>query len=306
MHWQAVEPHLNAFISEQKLPDEFSALVKQWYWPLAQQLHAQSRSIRVLGINGAQGTGKSTLACILKLLLKAGAGINCTVLSLDDFYLSLNERENLSRTAHPLLKTRGVPGTHDVKLALSVIKSLLTMSPAKSISVPAFDKSIDDRMPEEQWPSISAPVDLVILEGWCIGCSPQVNEDLIEPVNNLERDKDSNGQWRQYVNDQLADGYQQLFSLIDRLVMLKAPNMEVIQEWRWLQEEKLIASSGNHGEGLMSKEQVAEFIQYYERLTRRGLTEIPQRAELVYHIDNNHHIESVSGPSSSNWPGNIV
>lgn len=306
MYWQAVEPQLEAFISEQQLPDDFSVLVKQWYWPLAQQLHAHSQSIRVLGINGAQGTGKSTLASVLKLLMEAGAGINCAVLSLDDFYLSLSEREALSRTVHPLLKTRGVPGTHDVKFALSVIDTLLSIAPAQPISLPIFDKSTDDRMPEENWPRVSAPVDLVILEGWCIGSSPQSDEDLMAPINNLERDQDSDGRWRQYVNDQLAGDYQQLFSIIDSLVMLKAPNMDVIQDWRWLQEEKLIASSGNHGEGLMSEKQIAEFIQHYERLTRHGLSEMPGRAELVYHIGKDHHIESASGPYSSNWPGNIM
>jgi D-glycerate 3-kinase len=306
MQWQAVEPQLEAFISEQQLPDDFSVLVKQWYWPLAQQLHEQQQSIRVLGINGAQGTGKSTLASLLKLLLEAGTGISCAVLSLDDFYLTLSEREGLSRTVHPLLKTRGVPGTHDVSFALSVINALLSIAPGQHISLPRFDKSTDDRMPEANWPKVSAPVDLVILEGWCIGISPQRDEDLMAPVNNLEREQDSDGQWRHYVNNQLAGCYQQLFALMDSLVMLKAPSMEVIHDWRWLQEKKLMVASGNHGEGLMSEQQIAVFIQYYERLTRHGLTEMPGRAELVYHIDKDHHIESASGPWSGNWPGNSV
>ena len=306
MQWQAVEPQLEAFIAEQQLPDDFSVLVKQWYWPLAQQLQAQRSSIRVLGINGAQGTGKSTLASLLKLLLEAGPGISCAVLSLDDFYLSLSAREVLSRTVHPLLKARGVPGTHDVSFALSVITALLSTAPGQRISLPRFDKSTDDRMPEANWPRVSAPVDLVILEGWCIGSSPQRGEDLVVPVNNLEREQDGDGQWRHYVNNQLMGEYQQLFSLLDSLVMLKAPSMEVIQDWRWLQEKKLIAASGNHGEGLMSEQQIAEFIQYYERLTRHGLNEMPGRAELVYHIDKDHRIESASGPWSSNWPGNSL
>lgn len=298
MHWQAVESQVEAFIAQQQLPDDFAVLVKQWYWPLAQQLHAQSRSIRVLGINGAQGTGKSTLANLLKLLLEAGAGISCAVLSLDDFYLSLSDREILSRTVHPLLKTRGVPGTHDVALALSVINALLSISPGQRISLPRFDKLTDDRLPEANWPGVSAPVDLVILEGWCVGSSLQGDEDLMSPVNNLEREQDSDGQWRHYVNNQLAGGYQRLFALMDSLVMLKAPNMEVIQNWRWLQEKKLIAASGNHGEGLMSEQQIAVFTQYYERLTRHGLNEIPGRAELVYHLGKDHSIGSVSGPWS--------
>jgi D-glycerate 3-kinase len=306
MQWQAVEPQLEAFIAEQQLPADFSVLVKQWYWPLAQQLQEQQQSIRVLGINGAQGTGKSTLASLLKLLLKAGAGINCAVLSLDDFYLTLSEREDLSHTVHPLLKTRGVPGTHDVSFALSVINALLSIAPGQRVSLPRFDKSTDDRMPEANWSRVSAPVDLVILEGWCIGSSPQRDEDLMAPVNNLEREQDSDGQWRHYVNNQLTGEYQQLFSLMDSLVMLKAPSMEVIQEWRWLQEKKLMTASGNRGEGLMSEQQIAVFIQHYERLTRHGLNEMSGRAELVYHIGKDHRIESASGPWSSNWPGNSV
>ncbi len=82
--------------------------------------------------------------------------------------------------------------------------------------------------------------------------------------------------------------------------------MEVILGWRGLQEEKLKANSDNRGSGLMSEQQIAVFIQYYERLTRHGLSEMPGRAELVYHIGKDHRIKSASGPWFNNWPGSVV
>ncbi len=37
------------------------------------------------------------------------------LLSIDDYYLSKIERLRISQKVHPLLITRGVPGTHDIK-----------------------------------------------------------------------------------------------------------------------------------------------------------------------------------------------
>jgi len=298
MHWQAVEPRLQAFITQEQLPDDFFALVKQWYWPLAQQLAQQRQAIRVLGINGAQGTGKSTLAQLLKILLEAGAGMHTAVLSIDDFYLTLQQRETLARSVHPLLKVRGVPGTHDVAMALELMEALLSAPVKKEIALPRFNKAADDRMPAKNWPTVEAPVDLIILEGWCVGIKPQTEQALAVAANQLEREQDTDGRWRDYVNQQLAGDYQQLFALLDGLVMLKAPSMEVIAEWRWLQEQKLIAASGHQGEGLMNEQQVQLFIQYYERLTRHGLKELPVSAELVYQLGSDHRIQSVTGPWS--------
>ncbi len=298
MHWQKVESSLNAFIRDHCLPDNFYWLAKQWYWPLAKHLLDRQASIDLLGINGAQGTGKSTLASVLKLFLEVGAGLKVVALSLDDFYLTREERNTLARTVHPMLQVRGVPGTHDIQFASATINSLLNSKPGTVVGLPTFDKSIDDRVPILAWPTVTTPVDLVIFEGWCVGNTPENNLALQQPVNALEAEFDAEQVWRHYVNEQLASDYQALFALMDGIVMLKAPSMEVILEWRWLQEKKLIDLKGSNGSGVMNHNQVKQFIQYYERLTRHSLSELPSRADLVYHVSNDHSIEHTTGPWS--------
>ncbi|MEH6559152.1 MAG: phosphoribulokinase [Oceanicoccus sp.] len=295
MHWQEVETSLNTFINDHQLPNNFYGLAKQWYWPLARRLLDHQSSIRLLGINGAQGTGKSTLASLLKLFLEVGAGLNVVALSLDDFYLTRDERATLAETVHPMLQVRGVPGTHDIQFATATIKQLMHDKPGTVVSLPRFDKSIDDRESELAWPTATTPVDLVIFEGWCVGSTPEDKTALQQPINALETELDVDRMWRHYVNEQLTSDYQTLFALMDGIVMLKAPSMEVILEWRWLQEQKLSDLKGISRSGVMNQSQVQRFIQYYERLTRHNLSEMPSRANLVYHIGNDHGIDKTSG-----------
>lgn len=298
MHWQSVETSLKSFIGDHRLPDNFHMLAKRWYWPLAQHLLDHQSSISVLGINGAQGTGKSTLASLLKLFLEVGAGLNVVALSLDDFYVTREERNTLARTVHPMLRVRGVPGTHDIQFASATIDALIHAKPGTVVSLPRFDKSIDDRQSESAWPTATTPVDLIIFEGWCVGSMPENNAALQQSVNALETEHDQHRVWRHYVNEQLATNYQTLFTLMDGIVMLKAPSMKLILEWRWLQEKKLIDLKGDSGFGAMNQKQVQRFIQYYERLTRHNLIEMPSKADLVYHVDNDHGINDTTGPWS--------
>lgn len=313
MQWQKVCSRVGEFIAGQQLPASFMALSETFYFPLAQQLVAQNHSGTrplLVGINGAQGTGKSTLAALLGCILHAGAGWRCAILSIDDLYRTRNEREQLARDIHPLLNVRGVPGTHDIDLGLALIDQLLTphtsapfthslthppTSSTTQLALPRFNKAIDDRKPTAEWHQQSLPVDIVILEGWCIGAVPQPNARLSTAINDLERNHDPDGTWRHYVNQQLAGKYQQLFNRLDYLVMLRAPAMECVEEWRWLQEQKLIAATRGKGEGLMSQAQVKHFIQHYERLTRHMLEEMPARADWVFHLSKDHEIAAVSG-----------
>jgi D-glycerate 3-kinase len=295
MRWQKVESSLETFISDHGLPDQFQLLAKRWYWPLARHLVDNQSSIHLLGINGAQGTGKSTLASLLKLFLEVGAGLNVVALSLDDFYQTREERHTLANRVHPMLKVRGVPGTHDIQFAIATVKRLLHDKPETVVSLPVFDKSIDDRVIDLIWPAVTTPVDLVIFEGWCVGSKPEDNMALRLPVNALEAELDAKQVWRNYVNERLAGDYQTLFALMNGLVMLKAPSMGAVQEWRWLQEKKLIDLKGAGRSGVMSQKQVQQFIQYYERLTRHNLSEMPSMADLVYHLGDDHGINNATG-----------
>ncbi|HEY9052896.1 MAG TPA: hypothetical protein VIQ03_15200 [Gammaproteobacteria bacterium] len=270
------------------------ALLSDVYLPLADWLTKHiSRQPLVVGINGAQGTGKSTLSKILQLLLDKGFEKKAVCLSLDDFYLSHHQRQILSQTVHPLLKTRGVPGTHDVELMLSVL-SQLKQKTKQDIIVPVFDKSIDDRLPESDWLRVSLPVDMVIFEGWCVGAKPEDASSLLQPVNQLEQDEDEDGRWRRYVNQQLAEQYQNIFDQLDFLLMLQPPSMKKIYDWRLLQEQKLQKKTmPGEQTRIMSADEVRRFIMHYERITRHALTEMSDRADIVLKLNNDHLVDNV-------------
>ncbi len=157
----------------------------------------RDRAGRVLGICGGQGAGKSSLAAgVVAAAERTG---QCAVsLSLDDFYLTRAQRTDLARQVHPLLVTRGVPGTHDVALCIRTIEALLVPG---NHQIPRFDKGQDDRQSRDKWDAVAGPFDLVVLEGWCVGAPPQPLGALSAPCNELESSTDPQGVWRGYVND---------------------------------------------------------------------------------------------------------
>jgi D-glycerate 3-kinase len=231
----------------------------------------------MFGICGAQGSGKSTLAASLANLCEA-EGIATAVLSIDDLYLTRVEREALARNVHPHLRTRGVPGTHDIALGLALLEDL---DHGRSVLLPRFDKARDDRFAIERWDLAVAGTELLIFEGWCVGARPEPEAALAAPINALERNEDANGIWRTFANNALAGDYQRLFARIDILMLLAAPNFAVVREWRIEQERGLRDKEGPDAVGLMCDSEVTRFIQHYERLTRHILAEMPARANLV-------------------------
>ncbi|WP_249340980.1 MULTISPECIES: kinase [unclassified Sphingomonas] len=231
---------------------------------VAARLRPGARRPFVLGIAGAQGSGKSTIAQAL------ATHFGCPVLSLDDLYLDGAARQRLAETVHPLLRTRGVPGTHDVPAGLAAIEAL-AHGPAL---LPRFDKARDEPRTSEQVPG---PAEMLILEGWCVGARPQAPAELAQPINELERVHDPDGRWRRWVNDQLAGAYQALWARIDQLVFLEAPGFEVVADWRIEQEHA--------ARGPMSDAEVRRFVQHYERLTRHMLRHGHAWADLTLRLD---------------------
>lgn len=261
------------------------------YAPLASWIAAQPRpgSALIVGINGAQGSGKSTLAALLRHLLETALGRRAVALSIDDFYLTRSGREELSRRVHPLLATRGVPGTHDVALARRTLDGLRALRAGESLALPRFVKALDDRAPERDWPSCSGPVDVVLLEGWCVGTPPQDESELAHPVNALEAAEDADGRWRRYVNEQLATSYAALFAMLGRLVFLQAPSFDVVFRWR-LEQEAENASAVADPARAMTPAALKRFIAHYERLTRHALRVLPSRADVVLELDAERRI----------------
>ena len=200
------------------------------------------------------------------------------IFSIDDFYKTLIERKDMSKKISKLFITRGVPGTHDTKMLFNCISNL-KKNKFKKLIIPKFDKSIDDRSPKNKWQKVSNKPNIVIFEGWCVGVSAQKKNDLINPINKLEKQKDNKKVWRQHVNLELKKDYKKIFKLIDKLVFLKVPSFQYVYKWRLLQEKKLrITSKGNK---TMTNNDIRNFIMYYERLTKYMLKTFPRTADAV-------------------------
>lgn len=249
-------------------------------------------STYVLGIHGAQGTGKTTLSELFRRYLHDEKDRSVVCISIDDFYLTRRQRQELGASIHPLLVTRGPPGTHDIDLALKTIQDIKTLVAGESAKIPRFDKAIDDRVPEAEWSTVYGPVDLLILEGWCIGSEPAEADSLIEPVNDLETNEDKDGAWRRFVNDRLAS-YQPLFEQIDGLVMLRPPNFETIFEWRLRQERELQQSNPEDSNLIMSETELRRFIQLFERLTLASDATVGAKADVIIQLGTDHQPVSV-------------
>jgi D-glycerate 3-kinase len=286
-------PAEQQFLTRNRLHETYLRSAEKWFSPLLEKIQPGRDKALIIGINGSQGSGKSTLADYLCTMLKERHALRSVSLSLDDFYLTQRERQELAKRIHPLLETRGVPGTHDIPLAMQTIAQLVDGS--GETVIPRFDKSQDDRMPAAQCDTVNGPVDIIILEGWCVGAKPQTEEQLIEPLNSLEADRDPDGVWRNAANQALAGEYQTLFALLDLLIMLQAPSFETVFNWRLEQEEKMLArlgdaaSKGQH-QGIMSGNQVAQFIAHYQRITEQSLAEMPERADHLYKLDPQRQI----------------
>ncbi len=281
----------------QALPDHYRAMLHTVHRPVAAAIvnkRAEAGRSIVVGLCGSQGSGKSTMAAFLKALLEE-QGLSVAVISLDDLYLPLAQRQELGLTVHPLLKTRGVPGTHDPGLGLALFDILTGETPAE-VSLPQFDKAEDTRAPGDTWPLTKAPVDVVLFEGWCVGAIAQADDALMALINDLERGQDPDCRWRRYVNDRLKTDYAALYGRIDLMCLLQAPSFEVVFGWRSLQEQKLaerVAREGLAGRRIMSPEEIRVFLMHYQRLTEWILSEMPGRADVVMPMTADHRITGV-------------
>ncbi len=288
---------LDGFCQRHGLPERYLESARQYFLPFADWLEDRiaehGGKTYVLGLNGAQGTGKSTLAQLISDYLESQNARNVVILSIDDIYLTRKERRALADRVHPLLVTRGVPGTHDVGLGISVIEHLKSLQAGETLEVPRFDKSRDDRCPQSDWSTVTGPVDLVIFEGWCVGSQSVSDNELKAPLNALESSEDPDGRWRTYVNEQLRTDYAELFALLDGLLFLKAPDFDAVFRWRLEQEHKLRDRAGSDAAAIMSDEQVATFIRHYERITRHNIAILPSIAEAVIDLDVDHHATSL-------------
>ena len=288
------------FVQEENLPRAASDALARECRAVLDLYRARRREVQtplILGICGSQGSGKTTLAHALGRILQA-SGVRTARLSLDDFYLPGSAREALAREVHPLLRTRGVPGTHDVARGLDVFDRLTHAASQDVTPLPAFDKARDEPVPEEDELRFTGRADVILFEGWCVGAAPQAAAELTQPINPLERDEDPEGAWRTYVNRQLSGPYQDWFAKLDLLILLQAPSFETVLDWRRQQEDRLrdqVREAGRPTAGLkiMDEVQLRAFVSHYERLTRHILTEMPARADLAIALNAARDVQRI-------------
>jgi len=250
--------------------------------------HAEHNGLLCVGISGSQGSGKTTLTRALAKELSDQYGLSVVQFSLDDLYKTKAQRQKMAQDVHPLFATRTLPGTHDLTLAENVFKSL---KEGNRTAIPYFDKAIDDRTSEETWDVVETQPDIVLFEGWCVGAKAVADEALKIPVNAFEATYDSDAVWRAAINIYLKDDYPALWAVLDKMIFIQIPSFESVFQWRKQQE---IETFAGHEDKAMSDEDIRKFIGQAERVTVHNLQELPQSADIVVTIDDDHAVINLS------------
>ncbi len=245
-----------------------------------------------VGLAGGQGTGKTTISSIIKIILEKYFKLKVFKISIDDFYKTRKERIALSKKVHPMLLTRGVPGTHDISMMLNFFKKSKAKK-FKNMKLPNFNKAIDDRFPKNKWKTINKRPDVIIFEGWCVGARAETDKTLKKSINSMEKANDHKLVWRKYVNQQLKTKYKKLYSQLNCMIYLKAKNFSLLQKWRLKQEHKLwLKTKKKGGHKIMSKGDVINFMQTYQRITQNMFKNMPKYASIILNLNSNHQIKT--------------
>ena len=286
---------LNFIKSQETKADKFKnkeRMIKSFLIPLCFWISkkADKKSPYFVGLAGGQGTGKTTISSLIKIILSKYFKLKVFRISIDDFYKTRKERTNLSKRVHPMLITRGVPGTHDINMMLSFFKKVKSKK-FKKFKLPTFNKAIDDRFNKKRWYELNEKPDVIIFEGWCVGAKSEKNTTLKKTINSMEKTKDQKQVWRKYVNYQLKSKYKKLYSQLNCLIYLKAKNFSLLQKWRLKQERKLWIKSKVKSK-IMSREDVLNFMQTYQRITQNMFRNMPKYASIIFNLNSNHQIKS--------------
>jgi len=286
------------FLNKEKIFNKSTAdkitNLKKTYIPISfwiENKYKKKGKTLFLGFSGGQGSGKTTVVKILKIILKKFFKRKIHVSSIDDFYKTLKDRNKMSYAIHPLLKTRGVPGTHDINL-IKKFFNFIKKKKFKKFKLPKFDKSIDDRLKKKYWLNIKKKPEIIILEGWCVGAKPQSNSLIKKPINVLEKYEDQDLIWRKYVNEKLKKEYKKLFSMIDYYIFMKIPNFKMVFKWRLLQENKL-RKKLKFKRKIMSYNKIKHFIMFYQRITLQMIKDLSKSASIIMLLKKNHEIKKL-------------
>jgi D-glycerate 3-kinase len=243
----------------------------------------------LVGVAGAQGSGKTTACRLLEMSNRP----RFAYFSLDDVYWSKEERADLARLIHPLFVTRGPPGTHDLDLARATVLALMRADDDRTIRLPSFDKARDEPAPKHEWPIFRGRPEAILIDGWCLGA---LAPDVGKPLNAVEA-IDSDARWRGSQGTFLREDYAPFFALFDALVYLKPPSWEVVRRWRGQQEEQLLGRA-------LTKEENAKldrFVMHYEWITRSMMAG-GHVADVVVQLDEERRVLRVSANPPTSAP----
>ena len=283
--------------SQETKADKFKnkeRMIKSFLIPLCFWISkkADKKKPYFVGLAGGQGTGKTTISSLIRIILTKYFKLNVFRISIDDFYKTRKERINLSKRVHPMLLTRGVPGTHDINMMLDFFKKSKSKK-FKRLKLPTFNKAIDDRFNKKKWYDLKNKPDVIIFEGWCVGAKSENSITLKRTINSMEKLEDQRQIWRKYVNQQLKTKYKNLYSQLNCLVYLKAKNFSLLQKWRLKQERKLwLKNKKNLKLKIMNRGDVINFMQTYQRITQNMFKKMPKYASITLNLNTNHQIKS--------------
>ncbi|KAH7626149.1 P-loop containing nucleoside triphosphate hydrolase protein [Sordaria sp. MPI-SDFR-AT-0083] len=258
-------------------------------------VHANEANPRpfVIGLNGVQGVGKTTLVKALAETLQEREGLNTLVVSIDDFYLTHEDQLKLAEehSDNALVQYRGEPGTHDLPLLTSFLSSITSHNPTH---LPRYLKSahqgLGDRAPASTFPPINDPslsrpehtnIRVLLLEGWLTGfrsLPASVIQSKYLDISHHRTLSHHKLEHLLFINDQLK-GYEPVWDQFDAFIHIDTQNLEWVYEWRLEQEEQMRREMPG-GVGGMGKEMVKKFVdgyfpayELYEEGVRRGVFE---------------------------------
>ncbi len=258
---------------------------------LANKRQSLSRPL-VQGILGGQGTGKTTLAKILVLILEK-LGYKTISISIDDIYKTYAERQLLQKEDSRLI-WRGPPGTHDVSLGIEILDKLRQSENQNSdnlIAIPRFNKSLFHGAGDRIEPEIVNKVDIILFEGWFVGVRPVEEKifDVAPPPIITEADK----KFACDMNLKLTE-YLPLWKKLDSLIVLYPIDHRFSKQWRKQAEQQMIAS----GKSGMSDDEIEKFVDYFWKalhpeLFIKPLIQNPELVELVIEINSDHSLGNI-------------
>lgn len=300
--FKAVYPDILSFRSLNKGTTETSCSTATSLWhlwlPLAMQLASSRQQLErplIQGILGGQGTGKTTLAVVLSVIL-SHLGYRTLSFSLDDLYKTYAERQRLQQQ-DPRLIWRGPPGTHDVELGLQLLDQLRQPNRREPILVPRFDKSAWKGAGDRTTPEQVEGIDVVLFEGWFVGVRP-IEPSVFEASTPPPIQTTADRLFARQMNEQLKP-YLLLWEQLDRLIVLYPTDYRLSQQWRLQAEQQMIAT----GKSGMTDAQVSKFVEYFWRSLHPGLfitplTKNSELVDLVIEINPDHTVKAVYQPEN--------